>query len=196
MLQDSWAPGTLRSQAASNIVVLLEPVLVLVLVLVLVAGLVKKTREALRKPSMRLRQSCWVSPVVWIELVCGDGVRDWGAVYLTPHYGGAVEENACVVCPASGLSAVVVAECHEWTDVPDGVIQLRTTDQSICAIKNLKRVTDQANLFTPSVHLVGPIEVCLIVRESAEACGDVEEASLRDRVFVCIAAIEGEDLPA
>ena len=81
-------------------------------------------------------------------------------------------------------------------DPPDGVIQLRTMNQTICAIEDLKRVTDQADLFTPSVHLVGPVIVRLIIRKSAEAHGDVEETSLRDGVFVIIAAVKREDLPA
>jgi len=52
-----WSPfGGLRSQAASNMTILLVSVSLVP---------VKKTRAALSKPSVRLRHICWVSPVVW-----------------------------------------------------------------------------------------------------------------------------------
>jgi hypothetical protein len=98
------------------------------------------------------------------------------SAYLIPHDCGAVEKNAYIVCPHS-------------------VVQLRTMDFSICAVENLKRGTDQADLLAPSVHLVGPIVVRLIVRETAKAHGNVEEASLRDGVHIIVAAIYRLDLP-
>ena len=49
-------------------------------------------------------------------------------------------------------------------------------------------VTDQANLFSPIVHPIGPIVVSLIVRIGAEARSNIEETSLGGALGPNIAA--------
>lgn len=93
MLQGSSAPVE-RSQKASYMIVLLGPV--------------RKARVDLRKPVVRLCQTCWVDPVV-----CEGGLVDFGIAkwlpkdvgewwYLIPHDCRAVEKYGRVVGPASG----------------------------------------------------------------------------------------------
>lgn len=76
------------------------------------------------------------------------------------------------------------------------MVQLTAFDQDIRAIEDLVGWADQTHRLAPVIHLVGPIVVCLIVRESSEACGYIEEASLCDRVLVIVSGIRRVDLPA
>ena len=76
------------------------------------------------------------------------------------------------------------------------MVQLGTLDQAICAVEDLERRADERNRLAPSIHLVGPIVVRLIVCESSEASGQIEEGSLRNRVLVIVPAVERRDLPA
>lgn len=73
----------------------------------------------------------------------------------------------------------------------------RAIDKTVSTVEDLPSLAVyQSDIRDPVVRLLGPLEVRLILRESSKPSGNVEKATIRDRVLVMIPVIEREDLPS
>jgi len=76
------------------------------------------------------------------------------------------------------------------------VILFRAVDETIGTVENLPGLTIyQSDIRNPVVGLLGPLEVRRVLRERSKTGGNVEKATIGDRVLVMIAIIERKNLP-
>ena len=76
------------------------------------------------------------------------------------------------------------------------MVQIRAVDLGIRTVKDLVSATDQADVERPSVRLGRPLIVSLVASVGIQARCNVEETTLRNRVLVVVAVVEGENLPS
>lgn len=73
----------------------------------------------------------------------------------------------------------------------------RAIDKTVSTVEDLPSLAVyQSDIRDPVVRLLGPLEVRLILRERSKPSGNVEKATIRDRVLVMVPIVEREDLPS
>ena len=100
-------------------------------------------------------------------------------IYNVVHHGSTIEIDACIVAPLQlpNHGAVLSLIC------------------TIVKVKAIFPILDVAHSNCPVPGPLSPFNVRGISSISAQACCDIEEAAIRDGVFIIVSAIEGKDLP-
>jgi hypothetical protein len=76
------------------------------------------------------------------------------------------------------------------------VIELGAVDRHIGSVVNSEVVTYQTNIRDPVIHLFSPVNVRLIASIPTESRRKLEEACIRNGIFVVVPVVESEYLPS
>lgn len=100
-----------------------------------------------------------------------------GETYKVVHVCRAVQKDAGIVSPGN-------------------VVERGAVDGVVCAVVEEITRANEANVGRPVPRLCRPLGVGGIAGIPGEACGQIEEAALRDGVLVRVTGVEGKDLPS
>ena len=126
-----------------------------------------------------------------------------GGVVGRPEDRGGAEKAGHAGLPG-GLLGAGGEVVHDGAAVEDGaevlgpldVVEGATVLVGVGAVPDSEICVDHASGLHPGICLLGPIGVGLVTRVLGKTRGELEEDTVRDGVFIIVASIEGENLPA